>query len=76
LDHYPIVKAIKEKVIIEGEEMIIERPDGTRKSVLSHPAPVFDANGILTGFINTLIDTTDQKSSEENKARLADIVES
>ena len=75
-NQYPIVRAMQERRVIEGEEMIIERPDGTKRILLTHPAPIFDENGVLTGAVNTLIDITEQKNSEENKARLAAIVES
>jgi len=77
LSEYPIVVAVKEKSIIdEDTEMIVERPDGTMKIIRTYPTPMFDANGVLTGVINTLNDITEQKNSEENKARLAAIVES
>src|SRR4051794_32737721 len=76
LSECPITRTLEEKIVIEGEEMIIERPDGTRKIVLSHPTPFFDTNGILTGVVNTLMDVTEQKINKENKARLAAIVES
>ena len=76
LSDCPIAEVVKEKSIVEGAEMIIERPDGTTRIVRSHPTPMFDGRGKLLGVINTLNDITEEKNSEENKARLAAIVES
>jgi PAS domain S-box-containing protein len=76
LSDCPIVEVVKEKGMVEGAEMVIERPDGTMKIVSSYPTPMFDANGALIGAINTLNDITEQKNNEENTARLAAIVES
>src|SRR4051812_37613922 len=71
LSECPIAKVAKEKSIRDGEEMVVERPDGTIKIVRSHPTPMFDGYGGLVGIINTLNDITEQKNNEENKARLA-----
>lgn len=55
-------------------ETIIERPDGVRRNVLSHPQPVYDADGRVKGGLNMLIDVTDQRLSqkalEESEIRL------
>lgn len=76
LDKCPMARSLKENVTIEGEEIIIERPDGTRKNVLPHPVPLFDRRGVLIGAVNTLIDITGQKQDEKNNALLAAIIES
>ncbi|MGZ3750172.1 MAG: PAS domain S-box protein, partial [Mucilaginibacter sp.] len=56
---------LKEGSSVEGDEIIIERQDGSRRNVLPYPMPIFNADGILTGATNTLIDITEQKNSEE-----------
>jgi PAS domain S-box-containing protein len=76
LDLCPMARTLKEGVAIEGEEIIVERPDGTRVKVKPFPAPVFDEAGILTGAINTLIDITRLTEGEEKQAMLAAIVNS
>ena len=76
LDLCPMARTLKEGIAIEGEEIIIERPDGTRVKVKPFPAPVFDEAGILTGAINTLIDVTRLTEGEEKQAMLAAIVNS
>src|SRR4029077_10987759 len=59
-----------------GQEIIIERPDGTRRNILPYPEPFFDAAGKLAGAVNMLVDITERKQSEEATRRLAAIVES
>ena len=61
---------------VRGEEIIIERPDGTRRNILPYPEPFFDDSGKLVGAVNMLVDITERKQSEEATRRLAAIVES
>jgi len=60
----PMARAIAEERSIFGEEIIIERPDGTRRYVLSHPSPNFNSCGEIIGGTNMLVDITDRKNSE------------
>jgi PAS domain S-box-containing protein len=76
LDGCPMARTLKEGIAIEGEEIIIERPDGTRLNVLPYPVPAFNDAGELIGAINTLVDVTEQRSSETKQAMLAAIIES
>ncbi len=54
-----------------GEEIIVERPNGERLTVLAHANPIHDDTGKLTGAVNVLVDITDRKKSE-NALRDAD----
>jgi PAS domain S-box-containing protein len=74
LDTCPMARTLKEGIAIEGEEIIIQRPDGALVNVLPYPVPVFDANGTITGAVNTLIDITEQRNSERKQAMLASII--
>lgn len=76
LHHAPIALALQQKANMCGMEMMVERPDGSTSIVMSHPVLQYDANGVLTGALNTLVDITEQKNSEEHRAILAAIVES
>ncbi|MBL8826855.1 MAG: PAS domain S-box protein [Planctomycetaceae bacterium] len=58
------------------QEIIIERPDGTRVFVLAHATPLRDAAGSVIGAVNVLVDVTTQKASSIEQAHLASIVES
>ncbi|MBI2824463.1 MAG: PAS domain S-box protein [Planctomycetia bacterium] len=60
----------------EGQEIVIERPDGSRRTVLAHANPIYDDTGNLVGAVNILVDISDQRHVEETQARLAAIVES
>ncbi|WP_423736071.1 PAS domain-containing sensor histidine kinase [Chitinophaga caseinilytica] len=61
---------------VQGQEIIIERPDGTRSYILPNPKPLFDAAGNLAGGINLITDLTAQRLQNEGLTHLAAIVES
>ena len=67
---------LREGLAIRAEEIIIERPDGTRRHVLAHQEPIQNADGVVVGSINMLIDITDRKQGEQAVANLAAIVTS
>src|SRR5205814_1380699 len=58
-----------------GQEILIERPDGRRASVLAHAHPIRDSKGEVTGSVNVLVDITERKQATEASLRLAAIVE-
>lgn len=74
-DQSPVALALKEGRSIRGIEIVIERPDGTRRQVLAHPEPIRDAVGALVGAVNMLVDVTDavhsQQALRESEERFA-----
>ncbi len=66
----PMALASKDGSAVPGAEIIIERPDGTKRNVVTHPSPTFDAEGSPTGFINMLIDITEQKRLQKETLAL------
>src|SRR5262245_21391970 len=60
----------------DGEEIVIERPDGSRLTVQAHARPMRDAAGAITGAINVLIDISDRKHAEQAQRLLTAIVQS
>lgn len=48
-----------------GREIIVERPDGQRMTVLAHANPLHDEHGRLCGAVNMLVDISDHKAAEE-----------
>lgn len=72
----PMAIALKEGRIVEGEEVIAERPDGTRRWFTPFPGVFRDCQGKITGGVNMLVDITARKEAEQPKALLAAIVNS
>lgn len=68
--------AIRENRPVPGDQVIIEREDGTRRHVLPHPEPLRDSEGRLVGAINMLVDVTEQHRAAEAQSLLAAIVDS
>lgn len=65
-DDWPLAHALRVGDAGKPREAIIERPDGSRRYVVSHPRLMRDASGAITGALNVLVDTTEQKAAEEN----------
>ena len=72
----PMAITLKEGRAVRGQEIVIERPDGTRRTILPYPEPIRDASGKIVGAVNMLMDITDMKRAEEASRQLAAIVES
>ena len=65
LDQCPMALVLKHGRALKGEEIVIERPDGTRRHALAHPQPLFDGSGAVGGAINMLVDITERKIAED-----------
>jgi PAS domain S-box-containing protein len=76
LENCPMAKTLREGKKVEGEEIIIEKPNGERRHIMPYPQPLFDNSGMMVGAINMLLDITDKKESEKGIAWLASIVQS
>ncbi len=75
-DECPMALALKEGRTIDGAEAVAERPDGTRIAFRAYPTPLFDEAGRIVGGLNTLMDVTERRRTEEIRQRLVSIVES
>jgi two-component sensor histidine kinase len=66
--------ALKMDQEFNGREIVIERPDGQRLTVLAYANPIHDEAGTLLGAVNVLVDITDRKRTEmalrDSEARL------
>ena len=69
-DRCPMAVAVRERRPIRGVELVIERPDGARRNVLTHPDPIYDASGAVIGSINMLVDITERRQVEEERQKL------
>jgi PAS domain S-box-containing protein len=72
----PMAAAVRTGARCRNQEVIIERPSGSRIAVTLNIDPLFDSKGRPCGAINVLQDVTDLKEAEAASRRLAAIVES
>ncbi|MGH8313794.1 MAG: ATP-binding protein [Steroidobacterales bacterium] len=59
--------ALKERKEFNGQEIVIERPDGRRVTVLAHANPICGETGELMGAVNVLVDITERKRADSAK---------
>jgi PAS domain S-box-containing protein len=71
----PMATALKEDRPVRGQEIIAERPDGTRVPILAYPTPLHDTSGKLVGAVNMLEDLTGRKKAEQLLHQLNDTLE-
>lgn len=55
-----------------GDEIVIERPDGERLTVLAYANPIHNESGKLIGAVNVLVDITERKRTEMAQHLLAE----
>src|SRR6478752_7051498 len=56
-----MARCLQENREYNGEEIVVERPDGTRLTVVAHANPFHDDAGRLLGAVNVLVDITERK---------------
>jgi signal transduction histidine kinase len=59
-----MARALRTEMEFNGHEIVIERPDGQRRTVLAHANPIRDGSGKVLGAVNVLVDITDRKHAE------------
>ena len=72
----PMADVLSGKISEAQDEVQIERPDGSRITVIVNIRPLKNERGEILGAINCFVDITDRKHAEEVRTRLAAIVES
>jgi PAS domain S-box-containing protein len=61
----PMARVLRGETLAEGErEILVERPDGARKTVIAHPEALRNERGEIIGAINSLYDVTERKELE------------
>jgi len=63
-DQSPMAVTLKTGRGVRGEEIVVERPDGTKRNVLPYPEPFFDSAGNVVGAVNMLVDITERQQAE------------
>jgi PAS domain S-box-containing protein len=61
----PMGIALRENRAVRGEEILVERPDGTRATIMPLPTPLRDSHGLLVGAVNVLVDVSQQKQMQD-----------
>lgn len=62
----PMARVLRGETVLENErEILVERGDGTRRTVAVNPMAIKNAQRRITGAINCMHDITDRKRSEE-----------
>src|SRR5262249_46727332 len=68
--------AVKTGESFRNQEVLVERPNGSRIAVRMNISPFHDENGRLCGLINTFQDVTQLRHAEQASLHLAALVES
>ena len=64
LDLSPMAIAIREERALKDIEIVVVRPGGEQRAVLSNPTPLYDTQGRINGAINVLVDITERAENE------------
>lgn len=68
----PMAVALRDNRAVRGEELVVERPDGTRIPIIPYPTPIRDESGRLIGAINMLVDISERRQAEYRQRMLLD----
>jgi PAS domain S-box-containing protein len=71
----PVALALSTGVSVHEEEVVIERPDGSRVIVSVHIDPIRYKDGAIVGVVNFFHDISERKQAERATSRLAAIVD-
>lgn len=69
-DEWPLARTIRTGEVITGEEIIIERGDGTRGVIANSAAPIVDSEGKIVAGVVIFQDVTQRKRIEGERDRL------
>jgi PAS domain S-box-containing protein len=72
----PVALALETGASVHEQEVVIERPDGSRVTVSVHIDPIRDERGAIVGVVNFFHDISERKQAERSTALLAAIVDS
>jgi PAS domain S-box-containing protein len=63
-DKHPMAIALKEGRLVHGDELIIQRPDGSLKRISPYSSPLVNDKGQLTGVVSMMMEISEQKDKE------------
>jgi PAS domain S-box-containing protein len=59
-----MARALHNEQGYNGEEIVVEQPNGNKVTVLAHANPIYDDSGKLLGAVNVLVDINERKKFE------------
>jgi PAS domain S-box-containing protein len=74
-EEYPTARVVRGEKPAHGDEIILERPDGSRRHVLPHVEPILDSAGAIVGAVNMLVDITEHRRAEQELQQAKDAAE-
>ncbi len=69
-DQCPMATALETGESFHGQEVVVERPDGGRSTILVNISAIRDENGQVNGAINCFQDISDRKQEDERRRYL------
>jgi signal transduction histidine kinase/CheY-like chemotaxis protein len=60
-----MAQALKTGTDFTGRELVVEQPNGQRRTVLTHASPIRNESGAVVGGVNVLVDITPLRHAEE-----------
>ncbi|HJS17886.1 MAG TPA: PAS domain S-box protein, partial [Anaerolineales bacterium] len=70
----PMARMLNGETLDPSElEIVVERPDGSRRNVIAHPLPLKDESGRIVGAINCLYDMTERRQAERGLSLLVEV---
>jgi PAS domain S-box-containing protein len=70
----PMLDVLHEGIVIRDQEVILERPDGSRIYVAINIDPILNHAGEVIGAINVFLDISERKLAERQSQQLLDII--
>ena len=64
-EELPLTRSLRQGEDVRGEEMLLQRPDGERVTVLVSSAPIRDREGAIVAAVATLVDVTERRRAQE-----------
>lgn len=74
-DSNPVAVALSRGIATENEEIVIERPDGSRLTTLFNVRPLFDFEGSIQGAVNCFHDISDAAAHRRELVRRSEQLE-
>jgi two-component sensor histidine kinase len=68
--HSPMAEMLRTGRPVRDRELVVERPDGSRVTLLANLNPLLDGHGRIAGGVNCFQDITGRKEAEEHKMLL------